>query len=758
MGKNNKEDYRPNDLVLGQLRGYPWWPGYVMQRESSGDYRVVFFGDFTYAVLNKKKIRPFTPPFRNFDKKNQKLTQAIRCAQRILKKETTVAYEREQVLRHLLKTPIVKSKRVNKKAKVGARKPDVSSKKSNGATLGKASVSKGKTKRIKKTTTSVKNRSKNPGKQSIQPKIQKRRNKAQILELVNDVKDSLEVIEDVSQRESSVNAESFIRSKRLKNKMSLSLAMEEFRQPAPSNGARSERGKHFEKGYLDELMETKSMKPVDTSIGFGLLHKTTKIDGIFGQKREEQSHIEMLDQTKVTMQSFEHLGRLLQDSEPVRRDSGFDSDLLDLQRRNLSKGLSTNEVIDLANDKISSISGSKCPSISSKAPFSTKISGKLGNSIDSIHLQNDENSNDFKKIENEMQEVLKEMMKNQSGAELEEKLKEWHKELRLKPNFKFIVSTNIGRHLSKMRNFCSTRVNDTQHYENMLEKIKAFERIIIDKISTTFFGVEQVNLTSQLREQLSSIQNPSPNSKDATLFNQSFPSPKFDRRTKFPANLQEYFLRKNSMQHPGSVKATHQQPQKNKTGQEEFIEDSILGKFKNMSPVQSSLKEINLQSKNYELNKSKELVSEKVDANLSLDQSMYCKVNQEPPLDNEDASVITMKRENSTKQVVQDWNAKEILSKDTQDRVALRIAKAIFVIPNVPQLRPRTAKRIGGIIERLIREIVSSLNEYQRSILELIKFIRKQGKHFYYTFLDQGKWKCNVQRLKVLLTERVRDA
>ena len=94
-------------------------------------------------------------------------------------------------------------------------------------------------------------------------------------------------------------------------------------------------------------------------------------------------------------------------------------------------------------------------------------------------------------FETEMQVFLDEMQKLQSSEQLEERLQEWYLRLRLKPDFKLIVMTKIGRYLSDMRDFCHARINETQHFDGMLSKIKAFERVLIEKISKTFFGVEQ---------------------------------------------------------------------------------------------------------------------------------------------------------------------------------------------------------------------------------------------------------------------------
>ena len=41
------------EIVWGKLKGYPWWPGKIVERVNS-DYKVLFYKDNNYSILQKK--------------------------------------------------------------------------------------------------------------------------------------------------------------------------------------------------------------------------------------------------------------------------------------------------------------------------------------------------------------------------------------------------------------------------------------------------------------------------------------------------------------------------------------------------------------------------------------------------------------------------------------------------------------------------------------------------------------------------------
>lgn len=681
MGKNNKEEYSVHELVFGQLRGYPWWPGYIAHREPSGEYKVVFFGDFTYALLNAKKIRPFEGSSRKFDKKNQKLTQAIKSAIRVLNKESSIKQETDAVL---LPVPIVtvRPKPI----------PD-------------------KTKKIKKPEARPKRK---PPKANGGSRRQKRKRPVAV-ELINDTDPKSSIRE-------SVGHDELLGSRPRLNKMSMSLAMDEMKEELDLGVARSERAKGPEKGLFDEMIETKSVKPILKPPQFGLQSKgdlVAPINEIF-KPAHDDSGIAIINQTKNSIQSIEHMQRLL--TKPSPDSKGLDA----------PHSFELNEVIDLNRE---SISVSNCPSISSKA-FMSKANESMRGGLNG--------KSNFLEIEKEMQDLRDQMRETQSTGELEEKLRKWHRDLKNKPDFKFIVGTNIGRHLSSMRNFCKDRLKETDYYQTVLGKIKNFENIIISRISDTFFGCEDsINMA---RDFASSFQNPSPASKDLTLFNQSFPSPRYDPRPKFVLGPHIPGRRKSNIRR--AFQATHQEPSNSQMGPKSSKPGEIL-EFDNFDKSFMTSAVV----KDFQLNKTFDIgqLGRVSSVRSRLNKSLYSK--KEQTMDVEDSSVVTMKKDADTKI---HWNTDNVIGLDTQRRVASKIAKKLFRIEGVPQMKSGTVEKLGRIIEKTIRKESLDKDEYQKQVLQILQAIDQSGKEFYYKFLSQNRRKCDVYKLKMLLLQQMR--
>lgn len=688
MGKNNKEEYRVNDLVFGQLRGYPWWPGYIWKREASGEYKVVFFGDFTYALLNVKKIRPFGSCSRKFDKKNQKLTDAIKSALRVLNKQTSIKQETEAVLRPM---PILPPKPLPEK-----------------------------TKRIKKNEPRSKRKQPKPNTANRRQK----RKRPVALELINDTRLKSHLAKLASVRELDGHEEVLSTRPRL-NKMSRSLAMDEMKGELELNVARSERAKAPDKGLFDEMIETKSVKPSQKPPQFGLQpksHSRQQVHELFKPDHDD-SGIIIINQTKNSLQSIEQMQDLL-----TKQNKGPGSNVMGVRT-----SFEFKEILDL---KEGPISVSICPSISSKA-FRAKMNGSLD-----IGQRGKFN---FLKIEKEMQELIELMKQTQSTEQLEEKLRQWHRELKTKPDFKFIVGTNIGRHLSNMRNFCKERLKETDHYHNVLAKIKNFENIIINRIKGAFFGCEDsINVA---RNFASPFQNPSPTSKDLTLFNQSFPSPRYEPKPNFIMDTNVPGRRKSNIRE--AFQGTHQEPLK---GQEESKsrkqkEIMCLDNFDKSFMTMARANEFHM-NQTFDMGKLARVCS----GRTRLNKSMYAKGGA--TVDLEDESVLTMKKEADAET---HWNTDNVIDSDLQQRVAIKIAKKLFRIEGVPHLKSGTVEKLGRIIERTVRKESHHKDEYQSQVLQILQSIEKSGKEFYFKYLGQKGRKFDVYKLKILLRQQMRS-
>lgn len=605
-----------------------------MKKESETEYRVVFFGDFTYAMLNIKKIRPFASTPRKFDKKNHKLSLAIKSALRVMKKESTIKRETEAVLK-----PVKVAKKSKKEAK--SRK-----------------IRKVEKKKVKRAV-------------HKKPKVKKVKSSA--LELINDTQ--LDELGDKSENGG--------------NKMSLSLAIEGTKEEVYTGVAKSERG-NGDKSYFDEMIETKSMKPTGAPTKFGL--ETSKGHN-FGN---DQSAIALMNQTKNSLRSLENVQDMLLQKE-----------VLNLK----------NESNILEKESI----GSKCPSI---IEFKMKdLDQSLNENMQfAKFLEKEEKpKTDFGKVEKEMQELVNVMKTTQSIGQLEERLKQWHVELETKANFKSIVETNIGKHLTNMRSFCNKRLNETIHYNNVLNKIRDFENIIIEKISKTFFGCEEMH--NQSKDLLSLMQNKSPASKDLTIKNHSFPSPKFDKQYILGSGFNIRTRRRRSNIRQALLK-THQEPNKIRKMTEMIYLENYQEKQMSKSFMNSTF------------DNSKMDLKDKIGEDMGL----------------EDQSVLTMKKETDNEMV---WNMENDIDKDTQRKVVNKFSKRMAKINTIPRLKEEVCDSLGSIMEETIRKSCKGKKCYQIQVLKVLKRIEESGHDFYNVYLKHEQGLCDVRKLKVLIRQNL---
>ena len=88
-------------VVWAKVSGYPWWPGYLIEPINDISATVVFFDDFSYSKLPIEKVKSFDSLRERFDKKNKKLVNAFRMAERVFLNRTT--FEEEQAKSNVLK-------------------------------------------------------------------------------------------------------------------------------------------------------------------------------------------------------------------------------------------------------------------------------------------------------------------------------------------------------------------------------------------------------------------------------------------------------------------------------------------------------------------------------------------------------------------------------------------------------------------------------------------------------------------------------
>ena len=89
-------NYQIDQIVCGKVNGYPWWPGFIKSK-SETEIEVVFFGDFSRAILAYSKVKQFD--FHQFtrDKRGRSLDKALKAVERIQKGEATISEEWQKV-------------------------------------------------------------------------------------------------------------------------------------------------------------------------------------------------------------------------------------------------------------------------------------------------------------------------------------------------------------------------------------------------------------------------------------------------------------------------------------------------------------------------------------------------------------------------------------------------------------------------------------------------------------------------------------
>jgi hypothetical protein len=106
--------FEKDEIVWAKISGYPFWPAYVQAILGSNTYEVVFFGDFSRAHLQENKLKRFEEHSERSDKKNKRLQNALRMAQRVVQGKTSILAERGSSELRLLKKNISTPDLVNK--------------------------------------------------------------------------------------------------------------------------------------------------------------------------------------------------------------------------------------------------------------------------------------------------------------------------------------------------------------------------------------------------------------------------------------------------------------------------------------------------------------------------------------------------------------------------------------------------------------------------------------------------------------------
>lgn len=85
--------FQQNQVIWAKINGYPWWPAYIKAEIKANQFEVVFFGDFSRAILHETKIRQYDELEFKANSKNKMLNVALKSAEKIVNSESTILDE-----------------------------------------------------------------------------------------------------------------------------------------------------------------------------------------------------------------------------------------------------------------------------------------------------------------------------------------------------------------------------------------------------------------------------------------------------------------------------------------------------------------------------------------------------------------------------------------------------------------------------------------------------------------------------------------
>lgn len=86
-------EFEIDQIVWSKLGRYPWWPGYIYSKNSTGIYEVCFFGDFSRSIIPANKIRCFQEFGLSTKERRKKLIYSYNIARAVFNKESTIIEE-----------------------------------------------------------------------------------------------------------------------------------------------------------------------------------------------------------------------------------------------------------------------------------------------------------------------------------------------------------------------------------------------------------------------------------------------------------------------------------------------------------------------------------------------------------------------------------------------------------------------------------------------------------------------------------------
>jgi hypothetical protein len=444
---SGKDDYQEDDIVFAMVTGYPWWPGFIAEKYSKKNYKVTFFGDFSYAELSSKHIKPFVRGLKKADPNNKDLTEAIQSAKRVVEGQSTIVKEHEKVEERNKKSK--KTKAITKKKKTIR-----------------------KSKRTRKSASGVPER-------SIKTRA-KRRMKAKIKE---DICQSM--IQDTTHKRRADRAMQKKREAKLGKSMDQKLLTRSDNEEDLDNN----------KKILDELIEKKSNKKKDNSVSRSKKKCDKKIDKKSKSKENKKKKTVAKKESKkeekpkafeIEKNNESEDKKKTKSKSPVKSDKKQSEKIVE-EKPNKSEKKDEKKIEVVLKKKANSPSQNNSPVKSEVIEKSIKIEASMNEVVEDEKLKG--KFNDFEK---DLLSLLNKMQNNKPIPSIEENLKEWFNQISRINQFSPIVSTDIGKHLSQMSQICLERINEKQTYNKILHNIENLKNFIIERISKNFFNIEHM--------------------------------------------------------------------------------------------------------------------------------------------------------------------------------------------------------------------------------------------------------------------------
>lgn len=501
-----KEEYKEEDVVFAMVTGYPWWPGYIAERFSRKQYKVTFFGDFSYAELSVKQIKSFKRGLKRVDPSNKPLVFAVQSAKKVVEGKSTIEAEHE----------IVKEKMQEKEDQRKTRKTKAITKKKKSSRRLKAS------KRAEKLEKPEKN-----------DRLGKARTKRKLRLRGKEKEVSQSMIQDPTYKRRGASQKK--REAKLGRSMDEKMIEESCQEDEEDEG----------RMILEELEE---QCKEDEDKG-----EEGKKDGEGEEQGSKGGDVEKEVVVVDGQETGENIKEDTPDEEVPKNKNGEkeESPIVDCEEESKMEPKEPSEKM-VESKSLKSIKEEEKQEAKSEKKKEDVSPLKSIENIQPTRQENSENKENqenpeppvpeeikgqFCEFEKDLLTLLNEMQGNQPIPKIEKNLKDWFTQISQVTQFSSIVSTNIGKYLSKMTTICQERISEKQIYNKILNDITFLKTFIIKRITTNFFNMDQHEEAEQRMQNEDSIVTTKKNESTSKMGRMNYPEALSISRPRIASNV-----------------------------------------------------------------------------------------------------------------------------------------------------------------------------------------------------------------------------